>query len=191
MNAILAIVLLGGSCNVCNAKAVVAAPVVTTTAAVVQLPVLDPYWHYAAGQAERIRKLEEIAIRQAETQQRIVEALTAGAAAASPGQPAPPPADPARQLLADHCVKCHGAAKQAGGLRLDVELDAPTKLLVAEVVQSGAMPPKPQPALSDEDAATIAAAMAADSKALRAWLRAQRMQPQPPPAESEPPTPNP
>ena len=173
MNLILAAMILGGACNV--RANVVAAPVVTTTAAYVQLPVLDPYFHYTVGAAQRLRKLEEIAERQmaiVEQQRQLIEQYRIGAVA--PGQPADSPIESqARQILQASCVKCHSGDSPKGGIRLDGELDVATKLLVDGVVTSGAMPPKPAEQLDDNTASVISTWATEDQAAVRAFLRAQ------------------
>jgi mono/diheme cytochrome c family protein len=80
-----------------------------------------------------------------------------------------------RPVLIDRCVKCHGPAKQRGGLRLDTRAAmlkggesgaavVPGKAgesLLLEMVESGEMPPKGEPRLT-----------AAQVAELRAWLDA-------------------
>ena len=57
---------------------------------------------------------------------------------------------PVQAFLRDHCVKCHSAAKKAGGIRLD-DLDADVGndierwLLVHDQVRDGTMPPQEEP----------------------------------------------
>jgi hypothetical protein len=59
-------------------------------------------------------------------------------------------ADHHREFFAQYCVKCHGATKQEAKLRLDrIELPSPASAemwsLIADMLESGDMPPKQQP----------------------------------------------
>lgn len=59
-------------------------------------------------------------------------------------------ADEAGRFFAQHCVRCHGAEKQEADLRLDTILppgrgSADTWSLIADMIESGDMPPRKQP----------------------------------------------
>lgn len=73
----------------------------------------------------------------------------------------------ARRLLSDYCVKCHGAEKQKGKVRLDdltgdITMEGSRWTLLLEQVRSGEMPP------DDEKQPT-----AAERKALEKWVVGQ------------------
>lgn len=179
--------LLCGDCQqrvvvkqqVAKVQAFAYAPVQTQVYAYAQVPLYDPQW-YVVGESARLRKLEEIVERQqvlAEQQAQAIELLRGAASAAGAGNGESALAVEARRILAVNCMSCHSGAEIKGGVDLSGALDLPTKLLIAEVVGSGVMPPTPKEPLSDQDAATIAAWATEDKKAVREFLKAQRGNP--------------
>lgn len=169
--------IVAGSCSsaVCQQQVVHAAQAPIE----VRVPYVDPYWSYVVGtkNEERIRRLEEIAARQqelVEQQATIIDALRGGHAGKDAGTGPSEITKQARAILAENCLGCHQGDDPKGGIKLDGGFDVAQKLLISEVVQSGAMPPPPKQELSDEQAAIIAAWATEDSKAVRAFLRSKK-----------------
>lgn len=174
MTLVFAAVLAGDVCHQKQAVVTHHQPAIALT-----VPYVDPYWSFVVGNGAdaRIKKLEEsidklttIADRQAQILEHLRGQGTGGATAA--GESAI--TIQARSVLQTNCASCHTGDAAKGGLRLDGELSVADKLLVSQVVTSGAMPPQPKEPLSDDEAAIIAAWANEDKAAVRAWLRSQR-----------------
>lgn len=168
MNLLLAIALFSGSPCSGNSCVNVHRATLPVYAAPVVYP--DPYW-YVAGQQnateQRLRKLEEIADKQVQ----ILEYMKSGSPA---GMVTSQVEQNARAVLQRSCVKCHTGDNPKGGVALDGELSTAEKLLVANVVQSGEMPPPPAKELSDEDYASLQAWANEDRAAVRELLRSAK-----------------
>lgn len=166
----LLVLLLGGDCH--QAQAVVAQQVaVPYAAAVAYAPV---YWTYTVGQEEQLKELRaavsELATISRQNQQ-LIAGLRSAPAASEPGTGESETSRRSRAIFERACYRCHVGDKAKGDFRLDLPMSQANKLLVEEVVRSGAMPPKPEPSLSDEDFASIQAWAREDSKAVRNVLK--------------------
>lgn len=178
ISAVVAALFMGGVCQ----QQVLQKQVVAHAPAYLQIPYVDPYWSYRVGDdsQERLRKLEDIVVRQqeiTEKQAAILEAIRGTPAGNEAGQESAATSG-AKAIFEAHCNKCHTGDEAKGNFRLDAELSIVDKLLVAEVIRSGAMPKPPAEQLSDNDNAIIAAWANEDSKAVRAFLRSKK-EPQP------------
>lgn len=64
-----------------------------------------------------------------------------------------------KQVVQAHCVKCHGAGKQEGGIRLDdlrIDTDDHSLLnLVEDQLRDGLMPPEQEPRIAEEKLKTV------------------------------------
>lgn len=136
--------------------------------------VVDPYWAPRDTSAQRIEQLLQLAEKQAET----IERLTANV------QPQTTPCDDcdkvpandsistqANSVIERSCLSCHSGESAKGGLDLTGTLTVGEKLLIAEAVNTGSMPPPPKEALSDADAALIYTWAHQDKEAVRSLLR--------------------
>lgn len=160
----------GGDCNV---QRVVShqeyvAPVVHQQSYAVQFPVFV----YSVSDTQRVDALTKIAEQNAailQQQTQLIQALNASpavAAKASPSEAA------ARAILQRSCVSCHSGAKPKGGIDLSGALTVGMKSLVADAVEDGRMPPKPEAVLSDADFQTLDKWKKEDRAAWRAFLLA-------------------
>lgn len=157
----------GGDCHiqqVVTTHQAYAAPVV----AAVQFPVFV----YSVSDTQRVDALTKIAEQNAailQQQTLLIQTLNASPAAAakqSPNEAA------ARVILQRSCVSCHSGAKPAKGIDLSGPLSVGMKSLVADAVEDGRMPPKPEAVLSDADFQTLDKWKKEDREAWRAFLRA-------------------
>lgn len=142
-----------------------------------QTAYVDPYYTYVIGDdlRERLDRLEEIAERQqdlVEQQAQIIEKFRAGSAG-----PVAAAESPALAVIRQNCAKCHSGEGGKGGFSLDQPLDQGLKLLIADAVSSGRMPPEPAEPLSDADASLIDAWSKEDKESLRDFLRQMRRTP--------------
>jgi mono/diheme cytochrome c family protein len=77
----------------------------------------------------------------------------------------------ARRILQKSCVSCHSGAAPKGDLDLTGSLDVGEKLLIAETVLAGEMPPEGKPPLSDDDAKLLYDWSREDRAAVREFYR--------------------
>jgi mono/diheme cytochrome c family protein len=175
MISILLFAILAGQCAQTHAVA----PIVHQQQVALTVPYVDPYWSYVVGHGAdaRIKKLEESIEKLttiADRQSQILEHLRGQGSGSTPSAGESAITSQARQVLQTNCASCHTGDAAKGSFRLDRELSVADKLLVSQVVTSGAMPPAPKEPLSDDEAAIIAAWANEDKQAVRAWLRSQR-----------------
>lgn len=162
--------LLGGDCHqVQQIQQVIAQPLAVQYATVPYAPV---YWTYTVGQDEQIRELKN-AVSELTTiskqNQQIIQQLRSTPSATNEGVSLV--TQNARKVLDNSCVRCHSGDKPKGGINLTGPILTADRLLIEEVVRTGAMPPKPEKEVSDEDFAAIEAWAREDSKAVRNMLR--------------------
>lgn len=168
MNFALVLALFGGDCHVhqvVTTHQAYAAPVV----AAVQYPV----FLYAAGDSAKVDALAKIAEQNAailQQQTQLIQALNASPAAVktSPNESA------ARAILQRSCVSCHSGAKPKGEIDLTGPLTVAQKMLVADSIESGTMPPKPADVLADADFQTVRKWAYEDKAAVRQFLKAAK-----------------
>lgn len=129
---------------------------------------------YAAGEQQRLQKLEEIVIQQHE----IIQALRQGGQLqATPQGPAISQSQQAAQkIVTASCVKCHSGPTPKGQLDLtDIsKLTMAQKLLCVDKAEAGEMPPPPAQAIADDDFQTLRRWALEDRKALREFLKATK-----------------
>lgn len=154
-------IALSGNCHAVAIQAV-------QQVAVAQYYPVVPVW-YVAGQEsyleQRVKLLEQIAEQQQQLNQRL--------AMGSQSQGVSQLETEARAILNTKCVKCHQGDKPKGGIALDGELTTAQKLLIADIVQSGEMPPKPAKELSDDEFDTLNSWSKEDRAAVRALLKSK------------------
>lgn len=78
----------------------------------------------------------------------------------------------ARAILQRSCVSCHSGAKPKGGIDLAGSLTVAQKLLVADAIETGSMPPKPADVLADADFQAVRKWAYEDKAAVRQFLKA-------------------
>lgn len=175
-------VLLGiiGGCHVQQVQQVVATPIVAQQVAYVPAVVaplyqtygvVDPYWTARDTSAQRIERLLDAV----EKQQATIQALTAGKVSQPCSDNPPTPGDAitgqAQAILSKSCMSCHSGETAKKGLDLTKPLSVGEKLLVAQLVSEGSMPPKPAEMLPDDEAAILNSWAHQDKGAVRSLLR--------------------
>lgn len=167
---------VNGSCR--KQVAIVQQQVVAQQVYAVQ-PLYAPQFVYAVGEQEQLKALTAIAENQVELQkqQALILEQNAQIVARLQAQPIQPSTESkltiaARGILQRDCVSCHKPGNTKGDIDLTGILSPSEKLLIAEVADTGSMPPAPAKALSDEDAETLRAWAVEDRAAVRAALSA-------------------
>ena len=162
MISFLAAAILSGSCQqvACQVASQVA------VAPLAYYPV-DAYWYVAGKESQveqRLQKLEQILEQQVQINQRLTQGVSAPQSSQVESS--------ARNILNSKCMRCHeGEAKNGGGFKLDKELSVGEKLLIADKVESGEMPPPPAKELDDEDFQVLRAWANENKAAVRAFLK--------------------